>query len=142
MDIGMILIQVKDGAAQVVRCEEDGEGKRLVPAANVVELTDQAAEAVAAWFNRTLDQDGLYLCTDQLQEAAEFPPLVLPADAITLGVAGRMLYPDVPQRERWKRVHELRTAPMLRIYRVGVAQGMTQYISRAAAKQLVAQQAG
>lgn len=142
MDIGMILIQVKDGMAQVVRCEDDGEGKRLVPAANAAELTEQAARAVASWFNATLEQDGLYLCTDDLQAAAQFPPLALPDDAITLGAAGRLLYPDVSQRERRSRVDTIRTAPTLRIYRVGVAFEMTQYISRAAAIQFAAQQAG
>lgn len=142
MDIGMILIQVQGGTALVVRCEEDGEGGRLLPAANAAELADEAARAVAAWFNATLAGDGLYLCTDQLQAAAQFPPLTLPDDAITLGEAGRLLYPEAPQKERWNRVHEIRTAKTLRIYRVGIAFEMKQYVSRSAAIQFVAQQAG
>lgn len=141
MDIGMILIQVKDGTAQVVRCEEDGEGKQLVPATNAVELADWAARVVAG-FDATLAQDGVYLCTDDLQAAAQFPPLALPADAISLGEAGRLLFPDASQNERWQRLQAMQKARASRVYRVGIAFASRQYVSRGAAMQLAARQAG
>lgn len=142
MDIGMIVIHVQDGIAQVARCEEDGAGTRLVPAANAADLADQAARAVAGWFNRTLDQDGLYLCTDQLQAAAEFPPLPLPTDTITMREAGMLLAPHTSQQERWKQISALRKAATVRIYRVGTGPEVKQYVSRAAVTQFAAQQAG
>lgn len=142
MDIGMILIQVKDGTALVVRCEEDGESKRLAPATNAADLADEAARAVASWFNATLEQDGLYLCTDDLQAAAQFPPLPLPDDTITMREAGMVLAPDASQQERWERLGALRKAATIRIYRVGTGPEIKQYVSRAAVTQFAAQQAG
>ena len=111
MDIGMIVIQVKDGTALVVRCEEDGAGTRLVPASNTSEIADQAARAVAEWFDRTLDEDGLYLCTDQLQAAAEFSPLPLPTDTITMREAGMLLASNTSQQERWERIRATSRPP-------------------------------
>jgi hypothetical protein len=138
MDIGMILIQVKDGTAQVVRCEEDGASTRLVPAANAAELADWAARVVAS-FGATLDLDGRYLCTDDFQAAAQFSPLALPDDAISLGEAGRLLAPNASQQERWERLQRLQKARALRVYRVGIAFESRQYVSRAVAVQLAAQ---
>lgn len=142
MDIGMILIQVQDGMAQVVRCEEEGAGTRLVPASNAADLADQAARAVAEWFDRTLDQDGLYLCTDDLQAAAEFSPLPLPTDTITMREAGMLLAPHTSQQERWKQISALRKAATIRIYRVGTGPEVKQYVSRAAVAQFATGRAG
>lgn len=142
MDIGMILIQVLDSTAVVVRCEGDGESTELVPAPNAVDLMDDAARAIAVWFNATLEQDGLYLCTNQLQAAAAFPPLALPADAITMRETGMLLAPDGSQQERWERISALQKADMVRIYRVGIGEKMKQYASRAAVVQFAAQQGG
>lgn len=142
MDIGMILIQVKDGIALVVRCEKDGDSQRLAPAANAAELAHQVAQAIAGWFNATLDQDGLYLCPDDLQAAAQFPMLSLPTDAIPLSEAGRLLAPDASQNERWEYTHALRKTGALRVYCIGTGKEIKQYVSRAAAMQFAPQQAG
>lgn len=142
MDIGMIVIQVKDGTALVVRCEEESTGTRLVPAANAAELADQATRVVAGCFHATLDQDGVYLCTDELQAAAVFPPLPLPADAITMREAGLLLAPNASPQERWARLSTLRNATTLRIYRLGIAHEIKQYVSRSAAEQFVASRTG
>lgn len=141
MDIGMILIQVKDGVAQVVRCEEDGTGTRLVPASNESEIAGEIARVLSIR-GITLDQDGLYLCTDQLQAAAEFSPLPLPTDTITMREAGMLLAPHTSQQERWKQISALREAATVRIYRVGTGPEVKQYVSRAAVMQFAAQQAG
>lgn len=142
MDIGMIVIHVQDGIAQVARCEEDGAGTRLVPAANAADLADQAARAVADWFNATLEQESVYLCTDDLQAAAEFSPLPLPSDTITMREAGMLLAPHTSQQERWEQMSALRKAATIRIYRVGTGPEVKQYVSRAAVTQFAAQQAG
>lgn len=130
MDIGMIVIQVVDGRPVVVRCEEDGEGKRLMPAMNAAELAERAARVVVV-HGTSLDWDGVYLCTDELQAAAQFPPLALPEDAISLREASALLLPDGTQKERWERLSALRKATALRIFRVGIAEEIRQYVSRA-----------
>lgn len=135
VDIGTIFIQVGDGAALVIRCEEDGDGVRLVPAANTEELAEQTIRAVAE-LGGTLDEDGLYICTNQLQAAAHFPPLSLPTDAITVGEAGTLLWPDASRAERWERLKTLRNAGTLRVYRAGLSEAMRQYVSQAAVMQV------
>lgn len=137
MEIGVTLIQVKDGVAQVVRCEEDGAGTRLVPAVNAAELADQAAQAVVAGFNRPLDQDGLYLCTEQLQATAAFPSLPLPADAIGSGEAGSLLWPEASRGERWERLKALRDAGAVRVYRVGRGEGTRRFVAWGTVARLV-----
>lgn len=130
MDIGMIAIQVKDGAALVVRCEVDADGsERLTLASNAAQLAEQAARVVAG-HGASLDRDGLYLCTDELQAAAQFPPLALPNDAISLREASVLLLPEGTQDERWKRLSALRKARGLRLYRIGIAEGIRLCVSR------------
>jgi hypothetical protein len=141
MDIGMILIQVQNGMAQVVRCEEDGAGTRLVPASNTPEIAGEIARVLGIR-GITLAMEGLYLCTDQLQAAAEFSPLPLPTDTITMREAGMLLAPHTSQQERWERISALREAATIRIYRVGTGPEVKQYVSRAAVAQFAAQQVG
>jgi hypothetical protein len=128
MDIGMIYIQVTGGTALVVRCEEHGEDVRLVPAVNAAELADQAARVVAG-LGGTLEQDGLYISSDQLQAVAAFPPLPLPADAMGVGEAGRLLWPEASRSERWEQLKAMRNAGAVRVYRVGMGEGMRQFVS-------------
>lgn len=141
MDIGMILIQVQNSMAQVVRCEEDGAGTRLVPASNTSEIAGEVARVLDIR-GITLAMEGLYLCTDDLQAAAEFSPLPLPTDTITMREAGMLLAPHTSQQERWKQISALREAATVRIYRVGTGPEVKQYVSRAAVTQFAAQQAG
>ena len=135
MDIGMIYIQVTGGTALVVRREEHGSDVRLVPAPNATELADQAARFVAT-LGGTLEQDGLYISSNQLQAAAAFPPLPLPADALGVGEAGSLLWPDASRGERWERLRALRDAGAVRIYRVGMGEAMRQYVSQAVVEHL------
>jgi hypothetical protein len=130
MDIGMIVILQSAGRAVVSRCEEVPHGIALVPAANAAEL-EARARLVLQEFGATPSQDGVYLCTDQLQAEAQFGPLVLPADAITYGTARQLLYPDATPNTGWQRVNRDVKAGKLRVWRVGVAQEARQYVSRA-----------
>lgn len=136
MDIGMIYIQVQGGTALVVRREEHGSDERLVPAVNAAELADDAARFVAD-LGGTLAQDGLYISSNQLQAAAAFPPLPLPADALGVGEAGRLLWPDASRGERWERLRALRDAGTVRVYRIGINEGTRQFVSWAAVTQVV-----
>lgn len=131
----MIYIQVQGGTALVVRREEHGSDVRLVPAPNAAELADQAARFVTT-LGGTLEQDGLFICTNELQAAAAFPPLPLPADALGIGEAGRLLWPEASRSERWERLRALRDAGAVRVYRVGMGEAMRQYVSQAAVERL------
>lgn len=135
MDIGMIVIQVRNGVAIVARCETDREGDRLIPASNAEQLANTAARFVVG-LGGTLDKDGIYLCSDELQAAAVFAPLELPDDAIPYHAARALLYPDVSPNDAWRLAHEHQKAGRIRVYRVGVATEMRQYVSRAAIVQL------
>lgn len=73
IDIGMVIIQVKGGGVIVARCESDGDQVQLVPAANAEQLAEQAVRVVTAQ-DGTLDEDGCYLCSDELQEGYSVPP--------------------------------------------------------------------
>ena len=130
MDIGTIALHVADGTPRVVRCEAAPQGLRLVLALNTALLTEQAQQALAAQ-GIAGDEDGLYLCPDELQAAAQFPALALPADAITYGTARTILYPDVSTNTGWQRVRRDVEAGHLRVYRVGIGQEMRRYVSRA-----------
>jgi hypothetical protein len=130
MDFGMIVIHVAGRRPVVARCEAVPGGTALVPAANAAALEDQAAQVLAG-HGASLEQDGVYLCTDQLQAAAAFGPFVLPADAITYGAAQQLLYPDASPNTGWQRVNRDVKAGKLRVWRVGIAQETRQYVSRA-----------
>jgi len=95
MDIGTIVIHLTCGRPVVSRCEDAPTGLHLLPAANAAELAAQATLVLQA-LGVSRDQDGLYLCSDQLQAAAVFPPLHLPDDAMTYGAARQLLYPATP----------------------------------------------
>lgn len=129
MDIGMIVIHLAGGVATVSRCEDAPSGVRLVAALNAPALADQAAQVLLDQ-KVGLSEDGVYLCTDELQAAADFPPLVLPADAITFGEARKILYPEVSPNTAWQRVHRDMKARRFRVYRVGIGQGIRTYVSR------------
>lgn len=130
MDIGMIIIHVTGGKPVVSRCEEAPGGMALAPALNAADLEAQAMRVMQG-HGATLDQDGVYLCTDQLQAAAQFGPLTLPADAITYAEARQLLYPDVSPNTGWQRVNRDAKAKKLRVWRVGFGQHTRQYLSRA-----------
>jgi len=130
IDIGMIVIQVKGGSAIVTRCEFDGDQVQLVPAANAGQLAERAARVVAAQ-DGTLDEDGCSLCSDELQEAAVFPPLVLPNDAIPYHEARALRYPDVSANDGWRLLHDDQRVDRLRVYRTGVGIATRRFISRA-----------
>ena len=138
MDIGMIAIQLVDGVARVVRCERVGGELQGVPAHNTAALAQAARQALVAQ-GVPLDADGYYLCPDTLQAAAQFPPLPLPDDAITLGAACRLLYPDVAPNEAWRRFNAERARRSFTVYRTGVAQETRQYVSQAEVLVLVAE---
>lgn len=140
MDIGMIVIHLAGGGAVVCRCEKERAGMRLTPAANAAELAAQAALALADQ-GVTLDEAGLYLCPDDLQLAAQLPPLTLPADSITFGAARALLYPEASSNTGWQRVHRDVKAGRLRVWRVGIGQDTRQYVSRAEVLGLVERRA-
>ena len=128
MDTGMISIQVQGGTVLVVRREEHDSDERFVPAVNATELADQAARVVAT-LGGTLAQDGLYISSNELQATAAFPPLPLPADAMSVGEAGRLLWPEASRGERWERLKAMRDAGAVRVYRVGMGEGTRQFVS-------------
>lgn len=130
MDIGMIVIHFTGGRPIVSRCEEAPGGMTLVPALNAADLEAQAMRVMQG-HGAPLDQDGVYLCTDQLQAAARFGPLTLPADAITYGTARQLLYPDASPNTGWQKVNRDVKAKKLRVWRVGIGQDTKQYLSRA-----------
>jgi hypothetical protein len=138
MDFGMVVIHVTGGRPVVSRCEAAPGGFALVPATNAVELEAQAAQVLAG-HGAGLDQDGVYLCTDQLQAAAAFGPFILPADAITYGAARQVLYPEASPNTGWQRVNRDVKAGKLRVWRVGIAQETRQYVSRAEVLALLAE---
>lgn len=131
MDIGTVAIHLANGQPLVARCEEAPHGMRFVPAINASDLIDEARRVLAAQ-GVDLSEDGLYLCPIHLSEAAEFPPLALPADAISFGSARTILYPDVSTNTGWQRVRRDAEAGRLRVYRVG----RDRYVSRADVMQL------
>ena len=136
MDIGTIVIHVTSGRPVVSRCEEAPTGIRLLPAANAAAL---AAQATLALDNQgvSLNEEGLYLSSDELQAAAIFPPMELPADAITYGAARTILYPDMIPNTGWQRVRRDVESGKLRVWRVGIGQDRRQYVSRADIMRLV-----
>lgn len=136
MDIGIVVIHVTGGRPVVSRCEEAPSGLRLVPAANAADLEAQAA-ALLHELQAPLDEDGIYVCTNELQAAAQFGPLVLPADAITFGQARALLYPDASVNTGWQRVRRDAKAGTLRLWRIGIGQESRYYLSRAEVLRLV-----
>ncbi len=136
MDIGIVVIHVTGGKALVSRCEEAPNGVRLVPAANAADLEPQAATFMQG-LNVSFDQDGIYVCSDALQAAAQFAPLTLPADAITYGQARQLLYPDVSVNTGWQRVRRDAKAGKLRVWRTGIGHESRYYLSRAEVLKLV-----
>ncbi|NJO81560.1 MAG: hypothetical protein HC828_01535 [Blastochloris sp.] len=136
MDIGMVMIHVTNNKAIVSRWEEAQGGIVFIPALNAAALEHQALEVLEQCHHASLDHDGVYLCTDQLQEAAQFPPFSLPADAITYGEARRLLYPDVAPNTGWQRISRAVQARKLRVWRVGIAMDARRYLSRAEVMQL------
>ena len=140
MDIGTIAIHLANGTPLVSRCEEAPNGVRFVPAMNATQLIDEARRVLAAQ-GVDLSEDGLYLCPNHLIEAAQFPPLSLPADAITFGTARTILYPDASSNTGWQRVRRDVEAGRLRVYRVGSGLDTTRYVSRAEVMQLAQERA-
>lgn len=138
MDIGMIIIQVQNGRAVIVRCEEDGDGVKLVPALNAQELEARAVRALSVQ-EVQLDQDGLYLATDNLQSDAAFPPLPLPKDVISYSAARQVLYPERMGEVGWECLRNDIRAGRLRVYRLGVGFETRQYISHAEVARLARQ---
>jgi len=130
MDIGMIVIHFTGGKPVVSRCEEAPGGMSLVPALNAADLEAQAMRVMQG-HGAPLDQDGVYLCTDQLQAAAQFGPLTLPPDAITYGAARLLLYPDATPNAGWQKVNRDVKAKRLRVWRLGVGHDTRQYLSKA-----------
>src|SRR5262245_21629962 len=140
MDIGTIVIHLSQGTPVVSRCEEAPNGFRFVPATNAAELED-AARRVLTLQGVDLREDGLYLCPTELSEAAQLPPLAVPADAITFGAARAILYPDVSPNTGWQRVRRDVAAGQLRVYRVGNGVDVTRYVSRAQVLRLAQERA-
>lgn len=130
MDIGMIVVQLKEGVALVSRYEAGAEGATLVPAHNAADLTAAAAEVLARQ-QIALHGEGIYLCTDELQAAATFPPLEQPEDICSLREAERLLYPNATSGLAWEQLHEDMRARRIRTYRVGIGQNMRAFASRA-----------
>jgi hypothetical protein len=130
MNIGTIAIHLTHGTPLVSRCEEAPNGLRFVPATNAADLIDEARRVLELQ-GVDLDEDGLYLCPQHLSEAAQFPALALPADAITFGTARTILYPDVSTNTGWQRVRRDAEAGRLRVYSVGTGLDTTRYVSRA-----------
>lgn len=129
MDIGIVVIHVTGGKPVVSRCEEAPSGVRLVPAANAAELEPQAALLLQE-LRAPLDEDGIYVCSNALQTAALFSPLVLPADAISYGQARQLLYPDTNANTGWQRVRRDARAGKLRVWRIGIGHDSRYYLSR------------
>lgn len=129
------LIRLTNGQPVVTRSDNMPNGVRFVPATNADELTDAVRRVLAAQ-GVALDDAGLYLCPTELHESAQFPPLALPADAITFGTARTILYPEVSTNTGWQRDHRLVDAGRLRVYRVGSGLDTTRSVSRAAVMQL------
>lgn len=129
MDIGMIVIVVADGVAVVSRCEDSPDGERYVPAHNAMDLAARAAETLTG---RGIDltENGVHLCTDQLQAAAEFPPLRLPDDAAPFRYARETLYPTLSQNEAWPHIHEDMKVRRFLVYRTGIGQEIRTFVSR------------
>lgn len=136
MDFGMIVIHLADGRPIVSRCEEVPGGVALVPAANAPDLEAQAM-LVLRDLQADFSRDGMYLCTNELQAAAQFGPFVLPADAITYGAARQLLYPGTTSNTGWQKVNRDVKAGKLRVWRVGVGQDTRQYLSRAEVMKLL-----
>lgn len=130
MDIGMIVIHFTGGRPVVSRCEDAPGGTALVPALNAGDLEAHAMRVMHG-HGAPLDQDGVYLCTDDLQAAAQFTPLTLPNDAMTFREARQLLYPDVTSNTGWQRVNRDVKAKKLRVWRVGTGPDVRQYLSRA-----------
>lgn len=130
MDIGMVVIHLVGGKAIVSRCDQAPGGLQLVPAGNADTLMAAAAAALVE-DGVEMDADGIYLCPDQIQVEAQFPSLVLPADAISYGDARAILYPDVSYNTGWQRIHRDVKARTLRVYRVGIGPSIRRCVSRA-----------
>jgi hypothetical protein len=140
MDIGSIVIHVVGGTPVVVRCEAaPGGGIQLVPATNTADLVAETRQALEAQAVRT-DVDGLYPCPLALQRAAQFALLNLPADPISLSEAKDLLYPGVPYKAAWARVHRDVAAGRLRAYYVGAGGRPHRYVSRGEVLELAAAQ--
>ncbi|HMQ30835.1 MAG TPA: hypothetical protein PKD53_08905 [Chloroflexaceae bacterium] len=129
MDIGLIVIQHKEGVAVVSRYEAGAEGATLVLAHNAADLTAAAAEVLARQ-QIALQGESIYLCTDELQAAATFPPLKQPEDICSLREAERLLYPNATSGLAWEQLEDMR-ARRICTYRVGIGQNMRAFASRA-----------
>ena len=140
MDIGTVAIYLSSGRPLVARCEESPRGMTFVPAANAAVL-EAAARRVLELDGVAMGEDGLYLCPDELIEAAEFPPITLPGDLITYAAARQLLYPDATPNTGLQRVRRDVQAGRLQAYRIGCGQEMRQFVSRAQVRQLARNQA-
>jgi hypothetical protein len=129
MDVGEIVLHVIDGKPLVVRCEAAVKGVSFMPALNADDLVEAARQALAD-DAISLDCDGLYPCPLELQDAARFAPLQLPADPITLAAAWDILYPDLDPKAGWERVHRAVKAGRLRAYMVGTGREIRRFVSR------------
>lgn len=136
MDFGMVVIHLVSGKPVVSRCEEVPGGIALVPAMNAVALEAQAMRVLRD-LQADFSQDGVYLCTNELQTDAQFGPFVLPADAITYGAARQLLYPETTANTGWQKVNRDVKAGKLRVWRVGIGQDTRQYLSRAEVLKLI-----
>lgn len=130
MDIGQIVVHLAHGVTTIARCDESPHGLRLTPAQNAEHLHEQARDWLVSQ-EIGLNEDGLYLCSDELQIEAQFPPITLPGDAITYAEARDILYPDLSPNAGWQRVHRDAEGGALQVYRVGSPQRVTRYVSRA-----------
>jgi hypothetical protein len=140
MDIGTVAIYLSNGRPLVARCEESPRGMTFVPAANAAAL-EVAARRVLELDGVDMGEDGLYLCPDELIEAAEFPPITLPGDLIAYTAARQLLYPDATPNTGLQRVRRDVQAGRLQAYRIGSGQAMRQFVSRAQVRQLARNQA-
>ena len=131
MDIGAIAILQLDGVPRVVRCEPIavGEGTHFRAADNTAALSDAMRETLVN-LDIPREQDGLYPCSEDVKQAAQFPPLALPADLISFSAAGRLLYPDAATKTAWARVSALVSGNQLRVYRIGLSPA-ARYVSQA-----------
>lgn len=141
MDVGTIAIYLSGGTPLVARCDEAAGGLTFVPALNADALVG-AAHRVLELEGVDLSANGLYLCPDELSAEAQFPPITLPGDLISLATARTLLYPEVDSKNTGlQRVRRDVQAGRLRPYRIGLGHELRQFVSRAQVLQLAAQQA-
>ena len=131
MYAGEILIHVVAGIPNVVRCASaSANGKTFTQATNATDLQTEARASLNA-LGVDLSSDGLYPCPISIQEAAQFPPLQLPDDPITLAEARDIIYPDLKSKAGWERMHRAIQAGHIQGYLVGSSKRNHRFVSRA-----------